>query len=100
MTIKLNQLDVPTGVANDMRELGAGNLLDLMPMDVLTFVRHIMRDIDCDMIPRVIGHGASETPNQWGDDMFIHVQYSKRGWQATYGARYVGGTFVMQCYMS
>lgn len=101
MTIRLDHLVVPE--VNDTSELGhdkSARSYDMMPTDLLTLVRHIMRDLPCDMIPRIIGHTCTDTRNTWGDDMFIHVQYAKRGWQATYGAHYVGGTLVLQCYMS
>lgn len=67
---------------------GAIDILAVMPAErnrlALSLVRQIMRDRPCTKIPVVVGMCA-HTPNQWGDNVRIEVEYDKdHAWRAHY----------------
>lgn len=69
-------------------------------IDVLALVRQIMRDrSDCDMIPLIKAVVYTSDVNEYGHNIFISVQYSQRGWLATYGAKTDTSVHSLQCYM-
>lgn len=48
-----------------------------------------------DMLPVVTASETYAEPNRWGDSWWVEVQYSTRGYKATYG---VNRNHVTQCY--
>lgn len=68
--------------------------------DVLAMIRHILRErSDCKRIPMVLGAVQTEQVNQYGHNLFIHIQYTNR-YQATYAGRVSdSGVSNVQCYM-
>lgn len=67
--------------------------------DMLSLVRHIMRERgDCDFIP-IVRAFVVHPVNEWGHNAQIEVTYSRRGWRAIYGA-YIGERVTkVQIYM-
>lgn len=69
-------------------------------IDVLALIRQILRErSDCDMIPLIKGVVYTGSANQYGHNLFISVQYAKRGYSATYGAKTDTTVHSLQCYM-
>lgn len=102
MTIRIQHLTID----DDMRswlhapEDGVDSLYDeTRRLDLLSIVRHIMRERgDCSMIP-VIRAFTTHPTNRWGHNAQVEVTYSKRGWRAIYGAHIGERVTNVQCYM-
>jgi len=69
-------------------------------LDILSVVRHIMRERgDCSQIPVVVAAIKHDT-NQYGHNFEVEVEYSrKRNWRAIYGAHVGERVTNVQCYM-
>lgn len=86
-----NYLGLPTGctdVTNDAT----------YALDILSVVRHIMRERECMIIPIVRAAIVGPT-NEYGHNMQVEVTYSKNGWRAIYGAHVGERVTNVQCYM-
>ena len=66
--------------------------------DLLSIVRHIMRDEPCTIIPIVRAFVVHPT-NVYGHNAQVEVTYSRNGWRAIYGAHIGGSVTNVQCYM-
>ena len=102
MTIQMQHLTVDADASSwlttdDGRDVRNDETLRF---DLLSMVRHIMRErSDANMIPVVVGARLLDTPNRWGHNLQVEVQYHTRGYRAIYAGR-TGGTLTdVQCYM-
>lgn len=73
---------------------------DTYRLDLLSVVRHIMRErSDCDIIPVVRAAVRFPGTNQWGHNGEVEVTYSTRGYRAIYGVHFGERVTHVQCYM-
>ena len=84
-------LDVPVGGMDVTYD-------ETMRFDALSFVRHIMRERNCDMVPVVVAF-VRHPENRWGHNATIEVQYAKCGWRAIYAGKVGGKVTNVTCYM-
>lgn len=102
MTIRVEHLTItaPAHPAYLAPTKGFVNALtDDMRPELLSVVRHIMRERgDCDMIPTFRAAWLHPT-NQWGHNMTVEVTYSRHGYRAIYGVLLRGTVESVSCYM-
>lgn len=102
MTIRIQHLTIEDDGRNWLHAPEDGTDVlndDTMRFDLLSIVRHIMRERhDCTIIPIVTAFVIHPT-NRYGHNAQIEVTYDKKGYRAIYGAHI--GTHVtnVQCYM-
>lgn len=102
MTIRLENLTIDSDARTWMDATSGRDVLldETRRMDLLSMVRHIVRDEHrVNMIPVVVGARLLDTPNQWGHDLQVEVQYNTCGWRAIYAARTGTHLTDVQCYM-
>ncbi len=102
MTVRHYQIAMPQ--VNQIGDLPTPTTTwrQLRRVEALSLVRHIMRErSDCTMIPTIVGGYKQYKPNTYGDSIFVHVLYAKKGYMATYGAVVdeYGRIVQVQCYM-
>lgn len=112
MTVRASQIQLDTDSTDTELETGIRQFFtrDLLVESrhssftkfiVVSAVREIMRNEQCDMIPKVLGVTSCSVwgrTDQWGNKYFIEVQYAKNGWRAVYAAPGRHGPWV--CYMN
>jgi hypothetical protein len=70
------------------------------PQDMLSMVRHIMRErSDCTMVPVIRSIVRFSEVNEWGHNGEVEVTYSDRGYRAIYGFHAGEVISKVQCYM-
>jgi hypothetical protein len=66
---------------------------------LLGFVRHILRDERCDMVPVILA-ATIHPVNQFGHNMQVEVTYSRRGYRAIFAGLATPDSLTnVQCYM-
>jgi len=100
MTIKIENLSIEPDADVWLSATGIDALAtDAYDVDILSLVRHIMRERnDCTMIP-VVRAVVVHPVNEWGHNVQIEVTYHRRGYRAIYGAHLGERVTNFQCYM-
>lgn len=101
MTIRIQHLTIEAVEDSWLHapEDGVDSLNDeTLRLDLLSIVRHIMRDEPCSIIPIVRAFTTHPT-NEYGHNARVEVTYSKNGWRAIYAAHIGERVTKVQCYM-
>lgn len=101
MTIRMQHLTISP---DDAAWILDGENMDLsldgmFAVDLLSAVRHIMRERECSMIPVVRAFTLIDT-DPYGSNALIEVSYDRNSdWRAVYGLHVGGEVSKVQCYM-
>ena len=101
MTIRIQDLTIDDDGRSWLRapEDGTDALYDeTLRNDLLSIVRHIMRDEPCSIVPIVRAFCVHPT-NRYGHNAQVEVTYSSRGYRAIYAAHLGDRVTKVQCYM-
>jgi len=101
MTIRIQHLVIEDDERSWLHapEDGTDSLNDeTLRLDLLSIVRHIMRDEPCTIVP-IVRAFCTHPTNKYGHNAQVEVTYSKNGWRAIYGAHIADRVTNVQCYM-
>jgi hypothetical protein len=101
MTVKLQHLTIEDDERSWLRAPidGEDALFNYtLRADLLSIVRHIMRDEPCDIIP-IVRAFVTHPTNRHGHNAQVEVTYSRHGYRAIYGAHIGINVTNVQCYM-
>ena len=102
MTIRIDHLTIEDDARSWLTapEDGTDVLNDeTYALDILSVVRHIMRDEPCTIVP-IVRAAVVHPTNRYGHNMQVEVTYSKNGWRAIYAAHIGERVTNVQCYMN
>jgi hypothetical protein len=105
MTIRIQHLTIDHDAAAwtmDLvrRGLATDCTMTTSPQDMLSMVRHIMRERgDCTMVPVVRSVVRFSEVNEWGNNGEVEVTYHTKGYRAIYGFHAGEAISLVQCYM-
>jgi hypothetical protein len=102
MTLRIEHLtidhDSGAWVFDNLREGATDSTNDeTLRLDLLSIVRHILRDEPCTIVPVVRGF-VTHPVNRWGHNAQVEVTYSRDGWRAIYGAHLGDRVTKVTCY--
>lgn len=81
------------------RGLATDATMTTSPQDMLSLVRHIMRERSVDMVPIIRSVVLFSEVNEWGHNGEVEVTYHTRGYRAIYGFHAGEVISKVQCYM-